>query len=159
MVKKIAKQVKGLAKALPVDQIVNKKTIDKHTRKEMEKTAWGLVNKMMTRHSCRYSDLLDRKNFPKLYKDKIRHILRTKFTSFLDENGDFKLHTVDDTNFDFFYSEMKQLYKQWSNDIETDSNIPYTDEQKRILRTHLCTKLENDIVNARKVLISYNAMC
>ena len=55
MVKKIAKQVKGLAKALPVDQIVNKKTIDKHTRKEMEKTAWGLVNKMMTRHSCRYS--------------------------------------------------------------------------------------------------------
>lgn len=158
MVKKIAKQVKGLAKALPDYQIIHKKTIDKHTRKDMEKYAWDVVNKMMTRHSCRYSELLDRRNFPELYKEKIRHIIRTKFNRFLDKNGDFKLHTVDDTNFDFFHSEMKQLYEQWRKDIEADSNIPYTDEQLRVLRKSLCAKLERDIENAHNILVSYNVM-
>ena len=145
MVKKLPKQIIGLAKALPVDKISCKKTIDKTTRNEMEQVVWKRVNKMMNRHSCRYSDKIDRVNFPKMYKDKIRHMLQTKFTCHLDENGDFDIQAVDDTNFDFFCTEVNQMYDQWKNDLDKDASIPYTPEQLVILKAEYRRVLETSI--------------
>ncbi len=145
MVKKLPKQIMGLAKALPVDKINYKKTIDKTTRSEMEQRAWKRVNKMMTRHSCRYSDKIDRVHFPKMYKDKVRHMLHTKFTTYLDENGDFDIQAVDDTNFDFFCTEVNQMYDQWKNDLDKDAGIPYTPEQLEVLDAEYRRALETGI--------------
>ena len=154
MVKKLPKQIMRLAKALPVNELNCKKTIDKTTRSEMEQLAWKRVNKMMNRHSCRYSDKIDRVNFPKLYKDKIRHMLRTKFTSHLDENDDFDIQSVDDTNFDFFCTEVNQMYDQWKSDLDHDADISYTPDQLKILDTEYRRTLETGISEISNRLFS-----
>ena len=154
MVKKLPKQIMRLAKALPINELNCKKTIDKTTRNEMEQLAWKRVNKMMNRHSCRYSDKIDRVNFPKLYKDKIRHMLRTKFTSHLDENEDFDIQSVDDTNFDFFCTEVNQMYDQWKSDLDNDADISYTPDQLKILDTEYRRTLETGISEISNRLFS-----
>ena len=154
MVKKLPKQIMRLAKALPINELNCKKTIDKTTRNEMEQLAWKRVNKMMNRHSCRYSDKIDRVNFPKLYKDKIRHMIRTKFTSHLDENDDFDIQSVDDTNFDFFCTEVNQMYDQWKSDLDNDADISYTPDQLKILDTEYRRTLETGISEISNRLFS-----
>ena len=153
MVKKIAKQVKTLVKAITSEPTSSVQlTITKRTC--IREDIFKKILRMTSRHSDMYTKFVERKNFPSIYKDKVHKLLAAKFSMYYStvSDGSYELDfaEVSDSNLIFLQREIAEMYKTWVNEIKEDEATPYTSAQRMLLCIIAKAKTEERIEQLQK---------
>ena len=92
---------------------------------------------MTSRHSDMYTNFVERKHFPKIYKENIHKLLTSKFSMYYstvsDGSHEMDFAKVSDSNLIFLQNEITDMYKTWAREIKEDEATPYTAAQRMLL--------------------------